>query len=654
MLRRSERMPKRLVRIGLLIALVAIALVYWPGLSGDFNFDDRPNILDNPRYKFDRLTWDVLVQIVGSGDAGTLKRPLPMISFALNILSTGFDPYYFKLWNVAIHLGNTLLVFFAVSLLVRAFHLRIGRNDAAAGWVALGTAALWGLHPLNLTSVLYVVQRMNSLSGTFVLLALVFYLVGRLKLIAGDRNGWWAIAVGAGSSILLGALSKENALLTPLLLVVVEGVLLRSFAANLKDSKALSAVTLLAPIGAVLLVVGILFFRSGQVLEGYIYRDFSVWERLLTQSRVLWFYLLMIVAPDNSKMGLYHDDFITSTDFLTPVVTAPAILGLVLLVAAAAATFRKQPVLTFAIAWYLVGHLLESTFLPLEMVHEHRNYVPMLGPLFAASYYLSTPRLSSHAYMLPTLLALFCCAYGTVTWSRAYSWGSLVRHAEVEVANHPASERATVQLGRIYFTLFENERDERYFAAAEKLFTHATGLSRTQNGAYIGLLKLHYFAGREPPKSVFEEYVARLSSGPVAPSATTLLQNLSDCNMFEYCKVADDDMLRAFDALLRNERAHPTVKALTCLFLAQYLVDRLGDGLSGIYVLERAKELDPRQLASRRNLIRLYRLSGQLEKASAEMVGVRELDRFREIGPELDQEDVKLREAIQKRGVLHK
>ncbi|MEQ1515002.1 MAG: hypothetical protein ABL931_00770 [Usitatibacteraceae bacterium] len=640
-------MRNNLVRLGLALSLAAIALVYWPGLYGDFNFDDRPNILDNPRYKFDTLTWDVLVQIVGSGDAGTLKRPLPMLSFAFNIATTGFEPYYFKLWNLVIHLANTVLVFLAVSLLVRALYARLGRSCVSATWVALGTATLWGLHPLNLTSVLYVVQRMNSFSGTFVLMALVFYLAGRLRLIACDRRGWWAIGIGGGGNILLGALCKENAVLAPLLLVTVEGILLRNFAADRRDTRILNAMSILAPVSAMLAVAGVLFFRSAPIFEGYIYRDFSVWERLLTQSRVVWFYLQMILAPVNSKMGLYHDDFIISTGLLTPLSTSLAIGGLLLLAAVAAASFRKQPVLSFAIAWYFVGHLLESTFLPLEMVHEHRNYIPMLGPLFAASFYLCTTRFSSHSKILPALLVLLCCACAAATSSRAYSWGNLIRHAETEVANHPASERATVQLGRIYFTLFDTERDERYFAAAENLFRKATGLSRTQNGAYIGLLKLYYFAGREPPGSVFEEYVARLSSGPAAPSATTLLRNLSDCNMFEYCKVPDDDMLRAFDALLSNESAHPTVKALTCLFLAQYLVDRLGDGLSGIHVLERAKELDPRQLAARRNLIRLYRLSGQLEKARDEMAEVRKLDRLREIGPELDQEDGKLHEAFQ-------
>jgi protein involved in temperature-dependent protein secretion len=115
--------------------------------------------------------------------------------------------------------------------------------------------------------------------------------------------------------------------------------------------------------------------------------------------------------------------------------------------------------------------------------------------------------------------------------------------------------------------------------------------------------------------------------------------------MFEYCKLADVDILNMFDALLRNTKVHPTLKSIAAFLLAHYLIDHLGDALSGINVLEQAKHLDPRQMAVRRNLIRLYRLSGQLDRAAAELQEARGLDRLREIGPELDQEETKLREA---------
>ena len=627
------------------MSLLSITLVYWPGLYGDFNFDDRPNILDNPRYKFDRLSADVLVQIVGSGDAGTLKRPLPMLSFALNIASTGFDPFYFKLWNLAIHLCNTTLVFLAVGHLLRAFHQRMGRADTDTGLIAVATAALWGLHPLNLTSVLYIVQRMNSLSATFVLLALVFYLLGRQRQIAGNQRGWWFILAGAGGSTLLGLLSKENAVLTPLLLIAVEFTLLRCAAVDSRDRIILKAVSISLPLLAVLMLCTILVFQPGLILEGYIYRDFTVWERLLTQGRAICFYLQMIVVPVNTSLGLFHDDFSISTSLFSPITTAPALAAIAALIAVAVLGVRRMPVLSFGIAWFLLGNLLESTFLPLEMIHEHRNYLPSLGPTFVAAYFLCTVRLSSHTFALRGLLLLFCFAFAVATWSRAYAWGNLVRHAETEVENHAGSERANVQLGRIYFTLYDKERRDSFFNAAEEHFKRATTLSRTQNGGYVGLIRLYSIAGLAPPRNIIEEYIARLASEPGAPSTTTLLQNISDCRMFEYCKLADEDILRMFDALLRNTKVHPSLKAIASLFLAQYLIDHLGDGLSGINVLEQAKKLDPRQMAVRRNLVRLYRLSGQLDRAETELSEARDLDRLREIGPELDQEEIKLREA---------
>lgn len=643
-------MYRRTIHLLLLLLLAALVFVYWPGLNGDFTFDDRPNILDNPQYKFTELTWDTLVGIVHSGDAGTLKRPIPMLSFALNVATTGFLPFYFKLWNLGIHVLNTLLVFWVVALMVRAFWQR-GGSDGVPGaeqWIALAAAAMWGLHPLNLTSVLYVVQRMNSLCAMFSLLAIAAYLVARLRLMAGDRKGWWILLLGTGGATLLGLLCKENAVLVPLYIATIEGILLRYAAADARDAKLLKMAFWAVVSLTLATALAVIVLHPRIVFSSYVFREFSPEERLLTQARVIFLYLQMLIAPVNAQLGLFHDDFVNSTGFLQPPSTAVAVAGIIALVATALAVARRQPMLSFAISWFLVGHLLESTILPLEMIHEHRNYLPTIGPLVAASYYFLSARFSSHTFILRGLFIAAVTALAVVTWSRAYSWGDLIRHSEYEAANHPNSQRSAIQLGRIYFTLYSSEGKEAYFDEAIKYFQHSTRLPGLQLGGYVGLIRLYYQAKREPPPQVFEEFIGRLGSESAAPSVLWHIQNLSNCNMFENCKIPDEVMLTMFDALLRNEKVQAEYRALTSILLAQYLVDKLGDGLSGIKVLEHAKQIEPRQVGVRRNLVRLYRMSGQFERATAELAEVRALDRFRSLGPELDQEEAALREAIAK------
>ena len=121
---------------------------------------------------------------------------------------------------------------------------------------------------------------------------------------------------------------------------------------------------------------------------GYDLRSFTLFERLLTEGRVLWFYLGLIVFPQLEHLGLYHDDIAISTGLFTPWTTLPALVGLAWLAFLSWWTRTRAPLVSFGIAWFLIGHAMESTVLPLEIAHEHRNYLPLLGILLAAAWVL--------------------------------------------------------------------------------------------------------------------------------------------------------------------------------------------------------------------------------------------------------------------------
>ncbi len=203
--------------------LVLVALVYAPGVNGPFVFDDSINIVTNTAVHMTQFDLASLSRAALSDEGAIFKRPLATMSFALNHLAGGLEPYGYKLINIGIHLANTVLVYWLAIILLDVFTSR--RNTGRArlhAWIPLISAAIWALHPIQLTSVLYVVQRMTSLSAFFVLAGLIVFLIGRRGIDTGRQHSFALMAAGIGGGTLLGVLSKENAVLLPLFALLLE------------------------------------------------------------------------------------------------------------------------------------------------------------------------------------------------------------------------------------------------------------------------------------------------------------------------------------------------------------------------------------------------------------------------------------------------
>ncbi|HET9597709.1 MAG TPA: hypothetical protein VFP65_19125 [Anaeromyxobacteraceae bacterium] len=137
------------VALGLAAALGAVALAYRPALSGEFQFDDGPSIVENLAIK----DLPAFLRRVADQPISAEARPVADLSFALDYARAGLDPLAFHRTSVLLHLAAVALAF----LLVRALARRTG--DARAAPFALAVAAAWGLHPLATQAVSYVVQR---------------------------------------------------------------------------------------------------------------------------------------------------------------------------------------------------------------------------------------------------------------------------------------------------------------------------------------------------------------------------------------------------------------------------------------------------------------------------------------------------------------
>lgn len=393
------------------VLLLCVVWSYWPGLTGPFLLDDATNIAPLGDNGGIRTLGDFKRYVFG-GNAGPLGRPVSLASFVANAQTWPADPWPFKLTNLLIHLLNTVLVYTLARQLLTVAKSRWPLHGA------LLAAAWWGLHPLHASTVLYVVQRMTELAATFSLFGLILFVHGRRTVEARPTFGFLWMCVGIGMCGLLAALSKESGALLPLLALCIE-LLLR---------RAVSSPPLWRPISILILwmpVAAIAFYFAWQwpdMLRGYAGREFSISERLLTEGRVLTDYLRNLLLPTSASAGLFNDNYPLSRSLLSPVSTLWSWLLVAGLIVIAVVSRKRHPVLALGLFWFFCAHLLESTFLPLEIYFEHRNYLPAFGLALIAGYYVP-PLIPSRRVLLIAGFAAFVGLEIWITRQKAVVWG---------------------------------------------------------------------------------------------------------------------------------------------------------------------------------------------------------------------------------------
>jgi len=444
-------MNRRLIYIGFALSVVLLtAAAYWPGLRGPYVLDDGENILSNEPVAVHELTWGNLHRAMQSGDSGPFRRPLASLSFALNhYFAGGFDqPFAFKATNLAIHGVNAILIYLLTLQLARTPALRNKLTERETIIFAGLTAGVWALHPIQLTNVLYVVQRMNSLSALFVLAGLLLFTHGRAVFDTARSKGLALMVGGALGSMTFGMASKENAALLPLFALTIEYTLFRFHTSDRSGRNLLAGFYVLLVALPLMAFAGYLISHPESITDSYATRNFSVLERVLTESRILWFYVELILLPSNHRLGLFHDDIGLSTDLFTPITTLFAVTGIVAAVAVGFTQARRRPIMSFAILWFLAGHALESSIFGLELAYEHRNYLPSYGIVLALTFgVMVLIKDRRPAYLLVPIVV--CLALGVGTWARATTWDNVSALASYTAETHPHSARANDFAARI-------------------------------------------------------------------------------------------------------------------------------------------------------------------------------------------------------------
>ncbi len=432
--------PALLYRVAVFALGVAmLAVTYWlysPGVRGPAMLDDYSS-LERLEYlkQAPEEAWDYVL-----GDSsGPLGRSVSIASFVGEQLLGAGGVASAKRVNIVIHLltGTCVAWFFYLLLAAHGTPLR--------ATAAILFAGFWLLTPLQVSTVLYLVQRMAQLAALFCLLALISYLYWRRSLAARTpRHRYLLLAILAFAA---GLFSKENALVTLPLLLLLEACWLQFRDDQGRTIHWLRRFTWIAICGGALAVGVLLLLYWGKLTTMYTSREFTLEQRLLTEPRILWDYVAQFYWPDVARMSIFHDDYTVSTSLRHPATTLPALLAWFALLASIALAWRWPFARRLALGplFFLAGQSLESSVWPLELYFEHRNYLPGVGLalLPMALYAGLAERWREVGKPLLAWLVFALAWVASLTSSQVQVWSSAPLLAMQQSNAHPDSARAS-------------------------------------------------------------------------------------------------------------------------------------------------------------------------------------------------------------------
>ncbi len=681
----------------LLAAFAVTVAVYWPGLSGGFLFDDYPNIVDNHGVQPHDASLASLVGAALSSPSSEFKRPLASLSFAVNYLASGLDPYWMKLTNLVIHLLNGLLVFLLARALLQCLPVGArsrampfneheqdldkgiareraptgarGVDDQRIGVIAALIAAGWMLLPINLTGVLYVVQRMESMANLFVLLGLLGYVAGRQRMLgmaratgrgtapprrlASNRRGFVLCVASVTLPVIVGMLAKETAVMLPLYALLVEWALF-DFRRSAPDSLPAPALHDAKPrrdrriLGLFLLVLvvpmvlGVAWLLPGVLKpETWASRDFTLGTRLLSEARIVADYIGWTLLPTPDALSFYHDNFHVSTGLLTPWSTLASSVLLAALIALMFWLRRRQPLAALGIGLFLGCQLLTGTILPLELIYEHRNYFASFGLLLAVVPLLAVPSTASLALPRHVLLGALLLCWTALTALTAYAWGNPLRLAQDLAARAPDSPRAQYELGRTYIIYSHYDPASPFTKLAYAPLEKAGALPESSILPEQALIFMNSRMHVPLKDAWWDSLIAKLKARKPGVQDESSLGALTQCDREHRCDLPKQRMVQAYLAAL----SHPDPSARLLAMYGDYAWNVLDDHTLGERMTADAVKGAPNEPAYRITLVRMLAAQGRHDEARQQIVALEALN----LGGRLDSSIAGLRALLPRR-----
>ncbi|MFO7604979.1 MAG: tetratricopeptide repeat protein [Desulfurivibrionaceae bacterium] len=437
--------------IYLILLVILIAVSYSNTLHSPFLLDDYHTFIEDPGVKIREVSLSSLEKLRDTKFGRS--RLVPIITLALDNSLGGGNVFQFHLTNIAIHLLCSIAVFFLISGLLAT---RAGASSlqylSAVGFSLIATG-LWALNPVQTNAITYLVQRMTSIAALFYISALAFYIHGRLTAVPWNRYVFFTSATVAA---LLAFLSKENAFTLPAALLLIEFYFLSPGTLGRVLKKTNKKQWFLLSLGC-LILLPLLADLLQNAVAGYGSRDFTLTERMLTQLRVVVFYISLLLLPLPGRLNLEHD-FPLSISLISPPATLLCFIMLSAIFLIAIKTRKSHPLISFGIMWFFLNLLIESTFVPLEIIFEHRLYLPSVGFFIviatlldlAARLILSRYPGQSVKRLLFFIIVILFCFSSFLTYSRNNDWRDPLTFYSDIVKKSPNKERPRNDLAMAY------------------------------------------------------------------------------------------------------------------------------------------------------------------------------------------------------------
>jgi len=457
----------------LLLFLLAVCtlFVYTSSIKGPFIFDDVVNIQDNPHIRLNELS---LNGIIRAGFKSPCRhRPVANISFALNYYFNRYDVAGYHLVNILLHITTGFILFYLIkftlellntnnlklqyekisppderncsiqnfknsSISISPYSFRPSFNELL--FIAFFTAFIWLVHPLQTQTVSYIVQRMNCMAAMFYILSLLLYVKSRL---ANTRKKKQILFLGCIISGILSLGSKEIAATLPFFIFLYEWYFFQEL--SMKWLKRNSKYFLCS-----LLIIGFiaLFFLGAHpinsILSTYYTREFNLWQRVLTEFRVVIYYISLIIFPHPMRLNLLHD-FSISHSFIDPITTLISLIAILGLIVTAILLAKKERLLSFCILWFMGNLVIESTLIGAEIIYEHRLYLPSMFIIliFVSLVY----RFASSKWIGAVLLCAVAIIFSVWAYQRSIVWSDDVILWKDCVIKSPHQSRQHYNLG---------------------------------------------------------------------------------------------------------------------------------------------------------------------------------------------------------------
>ena len=426
------------------ILSTSIFLIYFNSLEASWHLDDYQNIKQDARIHLTNGDLASIIDYVKSVQlVGRDARPLSRFSFAVNWYFGRNDPFGYHLVNIVIHILASFFLYGTILSIRHTPNFQFVLSARNYYKISILAALLWAINPIQTQAITYIVQRMAALAAMFYILAMYLYIKARTSDHSAKRN---LLFFSCFLSAVCAFASKENAATLPIALLLVEFLFFQDLSRK-KIRNLFWGVMLTA--GLAMAGLGVLTFFKGDFrgLLNYNFRYFSLVERLLTEPRVVLYYLSQIFYPVPTRLSIEHDIAVSSSLF-SPWTTLPAIILVCSLIGIGLYNIKRRPLLGFAVLFFFLNHVIESTVIGLELVFEHRNYLPSFflfvpvaaGIIRLLDYYREKSKLIHHA--ITTFVVLIIAGFGAGTYIRNLAWQSEKSLWEDAVAKAPNSGRA--------------------------------------------------------------------------------------------------------------------------------------------------------------------------------------------------------------------